>query len=59
MPKFRKFQNRKKKKKKHVPPPPPLEFPVGSAEYVRVRNLESEQRLQEKFLLKSPPTDSK
>ena len=39
MPKFKKFNNRKKSVK--VPPPPPLEFPVGSAEYVRVRNLES------------------
>jgi hypothetical protein len=48
MPKFRKFNNRKKKKGIRVPPPPPLEFPVGSAEYVRIRNLEIAQRERQK-----------
>ena len=46
MPKFKKF-NRKKTSVK-VPPPPPLEFPVGSAEYVRVRNLESAKMQKER-----------
>ena len=49
MPKFKKFNNRKKKSIIKVPPPPPLEFPVGSAEYVRVRNLETAQRDAERM----------
>ena len=36
-----KFKRRKKPIQHRVPPQPPLEFPVGSAEYVQMRNLES------------------
>jgi len=57
MPKFRRFNNRKKKSVVRVPPPPPLEFPVGSAEWVRVRNLESAQRLREKILLEKSTSE--
>lgn len=53
MPKFRRFNN-KRKQSGRVQPPPPLEFPVGSAEYVRVKNLESAQKLREKILLETP-----
>ena len=36
-----KFKRRKKTIQHRVPPQPPLEFPVGSAEYVQMKNLES------------------
>ena len=36
----RKYKRHVKKKTATKPPLPPLEFPVGSQEYVRIRNLE-------------------